>query len=66
MGQAKPALASSTTDYPETSSMPEETHYLIQDALRCFSLVQVLNGAIASAVTFIGYMYKDDTVTGAC
>ena len=43
---------------------PEETHYLVQDALRCFSLVQVLNGAIASVVTLAEYLIKEGTATG--
>lgn len=38
--------------------LPEETHFLVQDAFVCFSLVQVLNGAIASVVTLAGYLYK--------
>ena len=63
MGQAGPA------NEPEIravsgSELPEETKYLVHDALRCFSLVQVLNGAIASLVTLAGYMYKQASVTG--
>ena len=46
------------------SDLPEETHFLVQDALRCFSLVQVLNGAIASLVTLAGYLYKHTSLTG--
>ncbi|KAL3134659.1 hypothetical protein ABBQ32_007667 [Trebouxia sp. C0010 RCD-2024] len=45
------------------SEMPEEIQYLVQDALRCFSLVQVLNGAIASLVTLAGYLYKHTSLT---
>lgn len=46
------------------SDLPEETYFLVQDALRCFSLVQVLNGAIASLVTVAGYLYKHKSFTG--
>lgn len=35
---------------------------MVHDALRCFSLVQVMNGAIASAVTFLGYLYKNNSL----
>ncbi|KAL3147097.1 hypothetical protein ABBQ38_015056 [Trebouxia sp. C0009 RCD-2024] len=45
------------------SEMPEEIQHLVQDALRCFSLVQVLNGAIASLVTLAGYLYKHTSLT---
>ena len=47
-----------------SSELHEDTHYLVQDALRCFSLVQVLNGAIASLVTLAGYVYKHTSLTG--
>ena len=63
MSQAGPA---SQQDSKRTPSplLPEETHYLVQDALNCFSLVQVLNGAIASLVTLAGYLYKQGSFAG--
>lgn len=65
MGQTQPAQPASVRNSPaETSKLPEETYYLVHDALRCFSLVQVMNGAIASAVTFLGYLYKNNSLTG--
>ena len=65
IGQMQPERASTTRrDQAETTTLSEDTHYLVYDALRCFSLVQVLNGAIASAVTFAGYLYKDYSLTG--
>lgn len=61
----QPEQASTTRrGQAETPTLSEDTHYLVYDALRCFSLVQVLNGAIASAVTFAGYLYKDYSLTG--
>lgn len=63
MGQHGPAKQ---TDRKETSwsGLPEDTCFLVQDALRCFSLVQVFNGAIASVVTLAGYLYKHSSLTG--
>ncbi len=61
MGQAGPA---GQHDNRESSLLPEETLQLVQDALKCFSLVQVLNGAIASLVTLAGYLYKQGSFAG--
>ena len=61
MSQAHPP---SQHDSRQNSLLPEETHYLVQDALKCFSLVQVLNGAIASLVTLVGYLYKQGSFAG--
>lgn len=61
MGQAGP---SSQHDSREASLLPEETQHLVHDALKCFSLVQVLNGAIASLVTLAGYLYKQGSFAG--
>ena len=33
-------------------------HHLLHDTLMCFSLFQVLNGAMASVVTPAGYLYN--------
>ena len=63
MGQADSASRTERTLTP-SSDLSEETHYLVHDALRCFSLVQVLNGAIASLVTLAGYLYKQTSVIG--
>lgn len=60
MGQAEQEHQSDSGKQ-STTDLPEGTQYLVQDALRCFSLVQVLNGAIASLVTLVGYLYKQGT-----
>ena len=66
MGQA--GVADQLASRRDISSLlPEETQYLVHDALNCFSLVQVLNGAIASLVTLAGYLYKQGNFAGeAC
>ena len=63
MGQQAQAKQTDRKEAP-LSDLPEETHVLVQEALRCFSLVQVLNGAIASLVTLAGYLYKHTSLTG--
>lgn len=63
MGQRGPAIKADRKA-ASGSELPEETYFLVQDALRCFSLVQVLNGAIASLVTLAGYLYKQTSLTG--
>lgn len=63
MGQQAQAKQTDRKEAP-LSDLPEETHVLVQEALRCFSLVQVLNGAIASLVTLAGYLYKQTSLTG--
>ena len=63
MGQA--GVADQPASRRDVSSpLPEETQYLVHDALNCFSLVQVLNGAIASLVTLAGYLYKQGNFAG--
>ena len=63
MGQAEQEHQSDS-GRQSTTDLPVGTQCLVQDALRCYSLVQVLNGAIASLVTLVGYLYKQGTFSG--